>query len=90
MLIAMPVITYTEPDTNIRYDIDLSKAEAIDISTANPMIIQRISLPDSGGSITLDGQGNAFIVCAKGKKSSAYARELIKEIKQALKDEEAP
>lgn len=83
----MPTIFYTEPETGFSYSLVVTEAEAHGISTANPCKAQRIVLPETGGTINFDANGQATITSQKGKHSFANSSEVVRSAKDALQDE---
>ena len=55
----MPTIYYTEPETSFSYSLVVTEGEAYEISMASPHEVQRIALPETGGSIDFDDNGEA-------------------------------
>jgi hypothetical protein len=80
----MPTIFYSEPETDLRYSLVLTDAEASTIADANPRAAYRIVLPTTGGTIEFDGVGGAAITSPKFKHSFPGAVEMIESARRSL------
>jgi hypothetical protein len=84
----MPTIFYSETETGFSYSLVVTKEEAVDISTAAPGKAQHIELPDTGGFIDFDDNGNATITSSQGKHSYTYSSHIVQRAKKSLSDDD--